>query len=295
MGYSPNSSARSLKTNRSRNIGVLFMDQSQSGLTHEFFAQVLDSFKRGIESKGYDMTFILNHSDDYSGMSYLEHSRFRGFDGIIIACVDFSNPEVCELMRSSIPVVTIDYIFNGTSTILSDNVNGMKSLVQYAVDMGHRKIAYIYGEQSLVTSGRINGYYITLEENGIEPREEYVRQAHFRNIADAERITEELLALPEPPTCILYPDDVACIGGINYLRDKGYKVPEDISVAGYDGITFASRISPHLTTIVQDTKKIGALAAEKLINLIEKPKTTLMEQIMVATTLCEGQTIAQRK
>ena len=101
-------------------------------------------------------------------MTYLEHSRYRGVDGVVIACVNFVEPEVVELMQSSIPTVTIDYTFNKTIAVLSNNMEGMSALTQYAVDMGHRRIAYLYGEDSVVTSTRLSGFYITLEKNGIK-------------------------------------------------------------------------------------------------------------------------------
>ena len=141
MGYSPNLSARALKTNRTYGIGVLFVDEAQSGLTHDYFSSVLDSFKRTAEKSGYDITFINSCKNRPDRMSYLEHSRYRGFDGVVLACIDFADPEVIELVQSSIPVVTIDYLFNNRIAIMSDNVTGMKELLEYIYSRGHRKIA----------------------------------------------------------------------------------------------------------------------------------------------------------
>ncbi len=293
MGYSPNSSARALKTNKSHNIGVLFVDEAQSGLTHDFFSRVLDSFKVTVENYGYDITFILSKKNHFDEMTYLEHSRFRGFDGVVIACVDFDDAEVLELMQSEIPVVTIDYTFNKTISILSNNIRGMQELTQYIVNQGHRRIAYIYGEDSAVTTNRLSGFYITLEHNGIRVPEEYVVEGKYRNIAEAERLTNELLDLPEPPTCIMYPDDFACIGGINAIRARGLSFPEDISIAGFDGIPIATQMEPAITTVLQNTTGIGKCAAEKLISLIEKPKTTVIDQIVIDTQLYEGKTVAK--
>lgn len=88
MGYLPNSSARALKTRRSYNLGVLFVDEAMSGLTHDYFNHVLESFKRTAESRGYDITFT---SGNLSGqhLSYYEHCRYRGVDGVVIACINF--------------------------------------------------------------------------------------------------------------------------------------------------------------------------------------------------------------
>ncbi len=99
--------------------------------------------------------------------------------------------------------------------------------------------------------------------------------------------------LPDPPTCILYPDDFAAFGGMNAIRSRGMSIPEDISIAGYDGIRIGRHIEPHLTTIRQDTEKIGQAAAQKLIDLIERPKTTLVERVVVEGVLYKGDTVKQ--
>lgn len=159
MGYLPNAMARALKTNRTYNIGVLFVDEAQSGLTHDYFSQVLDSFKRTVEAKGYDITF-LNRSGagGLSQMSYLEHCHYRGFDGVVIACVDFYDAQILELVRSDIPVVTVDHLFDNRINITSDNVGGMEQLVRYVYDKGHRRIAYIHGADSSVTQARLTSF-----------------------------------------------------------------------------------------------------------------------------------------
>lgn len=125
MGYFPNSAAKALKTNRTYNIGVLFVDEARSGLTHNYFSHVLDSFKQTAEQQGYDMTFINCCKTRPNRMTYLEHARYRGFDGVVIACIDFNDPEVIELVKSNIPVVTIDHLFHNRIAIMSDNAKGM--------------------------------------------------------------------------------------------------------------------------------------------------------------------------
>ena len=292
MGYFPNSSARALKTNRSYNIGVLFVDrESQSGLTHDYFSSILDSFKRGVEAKGYDITFISSSKGQANSMTYLEHCRYRGFDGVVIACVDFEDPEVEELAKSGLPLVTIDHVYYGRSAILSDNVKGMKDLLSYIISKGHRRIAYIHGLKSTVTSGRLTSFFKTLDENGIEIPDEYIKESPYRNTRLAAEKTEELLALKKRPTCILYPDDYSCFGGINAIREHGLRIPEDISVAGFDGIKIGRHIEPRLTTLRQDMDTIGLKAAEQLIDLIERPKTTIEGQIVIDGEVYEGKTV----
>lgn len=294
MGYSPNSLARALKTNRTYNIGVLFEDEARSGLTHDYFSAVLDSFKRTVEEKGYDITFINNRRKGRREMSYLEHCRYRGFDGVIVACVDFYDPQVVELVRSDIPVVTVDYIFHNRVAVLSDNVQGMKDLLTYVYEQGHRKIAYIHGADSSVTQSRLASFYKNAQELGLMIPDEYIREAAYRDSQTAGIRTCELLDLKEPPTCILYPDDVSCFGGMNVIKERGLRIPEDISVAGYDGIRIGRHIEPQLTTLKQNTKEIGVEAGEKLISLIENPKITLIEQVVIPGEVYEGKTVGKR-
>ncbi len=291
LGYFPNSSARALKTKRTYNLGVLFVDEAQSGLTHDYFANVLNSFKKVAEEKGYDITFISTGNGAGKRMSYLERCRYRGFDGVVIACVDFDNPEVAELVRSDIPLVTIDHSFYGRAAVISDNVTGMKELLSYIIGQGHKKIAYIHGADSAVTKNRLSSFFKTAEEMGISVPDEYIKEAAYRSTKEAGEVTKELLELKNPPTCILYPDDFSCFGGMNVIREKGLRIPEDISVAGYDGLRIGRHIEPKLTTLRQDTDAIGEEAAKKLIDLIEKPKTTIIEQIVIGGEVYEGKTV----
>lgn len=297
MGYFPNSAAKALKTNRTQNIGVLFEEEDHSGLTHDYFASVLDSLKSTAEEQGYDITFINGCRTRSNRMTYLEHCRYRGFDGVIIVCVNYYDPEVLELVRSDIPTVTIDHVFDNVCSVVSDNVKGIHELVRYVYNMGHRRIAYIHGADSTVavTRRRLASFYKTTEELGLKIPDTYIKAAAYRDTKAAGKATEELLNLKDRPTCILYPDDFSCYGGINVIYEHGLSIPEDISVAGYDGIRIARHLEPKLTTIQQDTERLGRNAAEKVINLIEHPRTTLVEQITVEGTVRVGNSVAELK
>ena len=296
LGYHPNAAAQALKTNRSNNIGVLFVDEANSGLTHDYFSHVLDSFKKKAEQEGFDITFINGDRSRANTMSYLSHAIYRGFDGVVIACVEFSDPEVDELIKSNIPVVTIDHSFYNRIAIVSDNIRGIRELVNYVYEQGHRKIAYVHGiENTAVTQSRLTSFYNTLQDLGVSVPDCYMEAAPYRNTDKAYEATLRLLDLPDPPTCILYSDDFAAFGGLNAIRSRGLRVPEDISIAGYDGIELARRISPRMTTVIQDTDKIGRTAAAKLIDLINNPKGTLIEQIVVEGTLEKGESVGKVK
>ena len=288
LGYMTNSVARALKTNRTYNLGVLFVDERRSGLAHEYFSSMLESFKVEAENHGYDITFI-NHNVGGKTTSYLQHCLYRGVDGVIIACVDFTNPQVRELVDSGIPLVTVDHIFNNRLAGVSDNVIGLEELVRYVHSRGHRKIAFLHGERTTVTQNRLTGFYRACEALNLEIPEEYIRECVYHDPDRCAAATRELLNLPERPTCIIFPDDFSYIGGMNVLNEMGLRIPEDISVVGYDGIHLAKVLN--LTTYSQNAEKIGATAAERLISLIEHPKTTLIDRIMVPGELLEGTTV----
>ncbi len=290
LGYHPNSSARALKTKRTANIGVLFVDEGRSGLTHDYFAKVLDSFKRVSEVSGYDITFINATSQQ---MTYLEHSRYRGVDGAVIACVDFDDRDVIDLVNSELPVVTIDHVFDNRISVVSDNIGGMRALVEYVHSLGHERIAYIYGDDTAVTRNRVASYYNALSGLGIETDDNYTIASAYRNPKLAAKYTKQLLALKKRPTCILYPDDYSAIGGLNAIEEAGLTVPDDISVVGYDGLYVSQIIHPKLTTYEQNTEEIGRIAAKSLIRLIRDPKSTLIEKIQVSGKIIEGASVAK--
>lgn len=292
MGYFPNAHARALKTKRTYNLGVLFVDDNQSGLTHSYFSSVLEAFKSEAERHGYDITFI-SHNLGASRMTYLEHCNSREVDGVCIACVDFLDPQVSALVNSELPVITIDHLFNNRSCIQSDNLDGMKQLVEYVYKMGHRKIAYIHGYKSAVTDVRLGAFYRTTQELGLNIPEHYFRESAYNNPQLAYVEMEKLISLRDRPTCVLISDDYAALGAIEAVTSSGLRVGEDISVAGYDGIGLMQLVKPRLTTIGQDTLRIGSEAARRLVSLIENPKMTLPEITVIPCRLIEGDTVAR--
>ena len=292
LGYVPNMAARSMKTNRTYNIGVLFVDEQQSGLAHEYFSAVLDSFKVRVEQLGYDITFI-NRNLGGRTMTYLEHCHYRGVDGAVIACVDFNDPQVIELVNSDVPVVTIDHVFNNRMAVLSDNVMGLSALVRTAYAQGHRRIAFIHGERTAVTENRLAGFYKSCDELGLEVPDAYVREGIYHDAARCAQETKALLALPQRPTCIIFPDDFSAMGGYSAIQQAGLRIPQDISVMGYDGIYLSRVMSPKLVTYQQNTMMLGRTAADKLVQMVEHPRVTLAEQLLVTGKLLDGSSVGR--
>ena len=291
LGYTANSAARALKTNRSYCIGIVFTDLSNSGFMHEYFASTLNSFRQEAERRGYDITFIHSNVGPGAG-SYLQHCLYRGIDGVVIASVDFTAPMVIELVNSGLPVVTIDHVFNNRIAVISDNIQGMEQLTRYVIEKGHRKLAFIHGEETTVTENRLTGFHRACAEAKISIPEEWMRRSPFHDSEGCYHVTKELLSGANRPTCIFFPDDYSSIGAVNAIHDLGLRIPEDISAVGYDGIALSQMLSPRLTTWQQDTKELGRLAAASLVELIESPKTAILDRHIVHGRLLEGESVS---
>ncbi|MEN6595357.1 MAG: LacI family DNA-binding transcriptional regulator [Clostridiaceae bacterium] len=291
MGYLPNATARALKLGRSHNIGVLFVDQTASGLKHEYFSAILNSLKDEAEHLGYDITFISKNLGSFE-MDYYEHAKYRNCDGVVIASVDFKDPDVIRLAQSEIPTVTLDYVFDSRTSILSDNIAAMRDIVNFVYEKGHRRIAIIHGEDTSVTQKRLASFQKICSEHSIVVPEAYVKTAVYHDPKSSALATRELLALAERPTCILYPDDFSFIGGMNELERQGVSIPRDMSVVGFDGILLSQVLRPRLTTYRQDAETMGREAAARLVEAIEQPKLFIPQQIVVSGLLLEGDTVA---
>lgn len=294
MGYMPNAAARALKTSRSYNFGVLFEINTSLGLTHEYFGRIINSFKVRAEELGYDLSFISDHLGGRE-ITYAEHARYRNCDGVFIASGEYSDPAMLDLVHSGIPVVTVDYMFDHCGSVQSDNVQGMADLVRHIYALGHRRIALIHGEDNPVTRTRVASFYRTCRELELDIPEEYVLSGIFHNTQTSAILTGRLLELKTPPTCIIYPDDIAALGGLNELERRRLSIPEDISVAGYDGVNLSQIIRPRLTTLHQDAETIGIRAAEELARAVEEGKLYIPGRFLIPGKVIPGGTVKECK
>lgn len=294
IGYLPNASARTLRTKRSYSIGVLFGAEEGDGLTDEFFPKVLNSLKKAVEKRGYEIIFINKEIGNNHAMTYLEHCRYRSVDGVVIAYVKYEDPEIMELIESDLPVVTVDRFFEDRVSVCYDYAQGMRDLVTYIYEKGHRKIAYIHGEGSQfigITKERINSFLQTMAELGLQVPEEYIREGEYLNFRKAGQLTSELLELPNPPTCIIYPNDFSALGGMGAIYGRKLMIPDDISVAGYDGIPVSKAVTPELTTLEQDVDKMGEAIAENVVSLIENPRKAVPKRVMIQGRISCGNSV----
>ncbi len=285
MGYYPNTTARTLKTSKSNNIGVIYEDR----MNHEYFSSLFDELRLEAERHGYDLTFI--GRGGFSEGNYYEHARQRSLDGVIVVQADFESAGIIRLATSSIPTVIVDHIYDGVDCVTSDNRKSMEQIVRHVYARGHRKIAFIQGEKGAVSRERLAGFYKICAELGLRVPVDYVCEGHFHNPADCVKFIQGLLQQKEKPTCVLCPDDYSCLGALWMLDAQGIKVPRDISLVGFDGIMLSQMIAPRLTTYCQDTQRIAREVFSLLIDSIEYPDNHIPKQVTVTGKLIEGETV----
>ena len=226
--------------------------------------------------------------------SYLSQAKYRGFDGVVVASTnDFHRSDIQELIHSDIPCCLLDYTSErDCSSVLSDNENGIRQIVEYLISMGHKKIAYVYGDTSDVTNVRLDTFYDVMREHNLTVPKEYIIKGIYHEPKSSETATKKLLSLQNPPTCILYPDDFAYLGGMKALNENNLVPGRDISTVGYDGIFLSSVLSPVLTTYSQNAREIGRQLAILLIQRIENSALDF-QIVRVRGQLREGQTVCR--
>lgn len=285
MGYYPNAAARTLKTSRSNNLGILYEDR----MNHEYFSSLFDELRREADAHGYDLTFL--GQGGFPESNYYEHARQRNLDGVIVVQADYDAAGIIRLATSSIPTVIIDHTYDGCDCVTSDNRSSMDQIVRHVYARGHRRISFIQGEKGAVSRERLAGFYKACAELGIRVPVEYVREGHFHDPAGCTAFIRELLQMDEKPTCVLCPDDYSCLGAMWALKEEGISVPEQVSLVGYDGIRMGQMIRPRLTTYRQDTAGIAGECMRLLSGAIESPDKWYARRAIVSGNLVEGETV----
>lgn len=272
MGYLPNSHARTLLTKKSWMVGVLYVEPFGMGIKHPFFNAVIESFKERMEYKSYDLMFI-SKDIGKKEFSYLKHCQFRSIDGVIIVQSEYHNEEVQELLNSDIPCVLIDMESEQASTVCSDNIRGGFEAVHYFYNLGHRHIAHISGgDDTFSGPKRREGFKQALKQYGLPVKDEWIVDGGYFTYDSGYEAMQKLLNLADRPTAVFVAGDYMALGAIQAIKDSGLRVPQDISVIGFDDIELAQYVTPKLTTIRQNTNCIGRKAADILIDAIDNNK-----------------------
>ena len=275
LDYTPNAAARTLVTQRSHVVGVfLETGEGHPDLTHPFFHEVLTGIKEFAGPSGYDLLLFASErpGNGYGPHSYLKRCRHHNVDGAVLMGMDAEDPEVRRLVRSDVATVGVDLELEGplTTSVASDNEAGSAAAVRHLHELGHRRIAHITGQlDKRPGADRLRGYRHGLQAHGLVPRDEYVAFGDFY-VESGYRAAGELLALPEPPTAIVTAADLTALGAIRAATEAGLRVPEDLSVTGFDDIQLARYLHPPLTTLRQDKASLGSEAARSLLRHVDR-------------------------
>ena len=292
MGYHPNIAARSLRTNRTYDIGVIFEDKTGAGFQHQYFATIISGIQKVAFSKGYEMTFV--SGDSTKNYDYYTHALARSYDGLALLSCDYTSSGIKKLVQSEIPTVSLDYYYDiEHSAVMSDYSAGIEELLEYVISCGHKKIAMVHGEKTWVTEQRIETFKRVCAKHGITVPAEYFAEGLYHDPVTRSAATEVFLGLKDPPTCIFYPDDYAALGGIRELNSRNIIPGKDISIVGYDGIALTSMMIPPLTTYEQNGEAIGRAMAEALLQKIENPADYKSKKEMISGRIIKGGTVVQ--
>ena len=290
LNYVPNLSARSLAANTSKLIGVLIPQTEDSSMlmfNNPFYSEIIGGIEYGARVNGYHVLISGTNADE----SYLRLAKERNLDGIIIIGMypdDFFN----ELKKTQIPIVLIDsycsdHYFH--SVQINDRY-GAYIATKYLLDKGHRSVALIAGEvkKNGVVEKRYLGYCDALKEYSIPVRSQLVfeGQVDFKSgMAQGEKLAKS----PLKPTAAFAVADIMAIGAIKRLLQMGVKVPDDVSIIGFDDINLSKYINPGLTTVRQDINKKGEMAIKLILNSINSQ--TGKQEIILPVEIVERESV----
>lgn len=266
LNYKPNYRGQILTTKSTKNIGLLITD-----ITNPFFPELVRGAEETASESGY--TILLGNTSESidKETSYLEFFSRGPVDGVIISASRISNEHIISLAEEGLPIVVINRILEHPkiSYVSTDMEKGGYIATKHLIELGHTKIAFINGpSHSEAAERRLSGYKKALAESKIR----YNSKLVSFNVPVAESGYKEatrLLNTEDPPTAIFTYNDLMAFGVIRAVKDLGVRIPDDLSIVGYDDIFFSSFTDPPLTTIRQPKEKLGKKAVELLLKLMK--------------------------
>ncbi|MDK3010076.1 ribose operon transcriptional repressor RbsR [Providencia rettgeri] len=270
LNYAPSALARSLKMNRTNTIGMLLTTSN-----NPFYAEVVRGVERSCYERGYSL-ILCNTEGDLQRMNHsLETLLQKRVDGLLIMCTEVQGPSKDVFTRyPSVPTVMMDWSpFDSVGDVIQDNsFLGGEIATRYLIDSGFTRIACIAGPQDKSPArARYQGFIQAMEQAKIEVNEDYIIFSDFEFAGGFESMNK-LLELSMPPQAIFAGNDAMAVGAYQAIFQKGIKVPDDISIIGYDDIDLSPYMIPPLTTIHQPKDKLGKQAVDQLIYRMDNPE-----------------------
>ncbi|KUP04931.1 LacI family transcriptional regulator [Bacillus coahuilensis p1.1.43] len=293
LNYSPNTLARSLVMNKSKTIGLLVSGLNRASSKDNFTFEVLSGVNQAVSDTDYDLVLFSTTSTKQREKTYSQLCKERRVDGVIIQGIRTDDPYLKEVVESDIPCVLIDIPIQSdrVSFVTTDNVIGAQKAVTHLLELGHRRIAMINGHEfAFVSQERLEGYKIALSQAGIEYDPSLVINGDFDE-DKAEEVAGLLLKEHQDVTSIFCASDLMALGVLKQIQRFGKKVPEDLSLIGYDDIILSSYVTPPLSTVSQNKFKLGYEAAKLLIKDLEDSQES--KKVILKTELKIRGTTAQ--
>ncbi len=281
LGYTANEHARSLRGGRSHTVGLVLRDIGTG-----YAGEIVRGIDLELADHQYDLILYTTHRRKTKESVYVA-SIARGLaDGLLLLLPQNPDAYSESLRERSFPFVVIDHqgADNAGPLVLSTNRLGAYEATRYLLSLGHRRVGFITGTMSMISAReRLAGYREALREFKVAEDGDLVRTGDFmqpRGFAAAN----ELLDLPDRPTAIFASNDVSAFGVLDAVRAHGLRVPEDISVVGFDDVPQAAHVNPPLTTVRQPLEQMGRAAAHMLLEIIRDPEYQ-PQRIELATEL----------
>ncbi len=263
LGYIPSAAARSLKTNRTRVVGILVHRVSDP-----FYSQVLEGVQDTLQAEAYSIFLASTNNDRARQIEILRAMRERRVDGLIICSPFITSEDRRQIQLHGVPLVLIH---NRAAeilpyTIYHDDRYGARCMTRHLIELGHTRIAFMGNARAgRVSNERLAGFKQEMHAAGLDVPAPYIVHAASAQAPAAREPTQSLLTLDLPPTALFCFDDVLAIGAMHVLQEANLQVPRDWSVAGFDDIALAQFMNPPLTTFNQPKYTLGTQAAQLLL------------------------------
>jgi LacI family transcriptional regulator len=277
LGYVPNQQARSLAGGRSNLIGALVPN-----LTNGYISEIIHGIDDELAKSGYNLILYTTHRHEGRERTYVATIANGAADGLVLVVPLLSTTYLDALRQQDFPYVLIDQFDTSEQSNMINGTNrqGAYEATDYLIQLGHRRIAFITGQPGLNSSAeRFEGYQQALANHGLALADELIVQGDFWETG-GYNAGRELLALPNRPTAIFAANDLSALGAIEAIREAGLRIPQDISIVGFDDISQASLISPKLTTVRQPLVQMGRMAVAMLLETIAQPDAPLRQEIV---------------
>ena len=268
LKYKPNTVARSLRTGATNTIGVLISD-----INNPFYTHIIRGIQTAAEEAGFCIILCDTRDNDETEKKYINMLKEQFVKGVILGSVFLVDGIIKQLEDEGIKYVMVNRITTSSNApfVRTDDVNGEKKAVNYLIGLGHKKIAHISGPFYADTAmKRIQGYSAALRENNIPYDARYLVEASLYEEQNGYIACQKLLDLPKEdmPTAITTANDLLAIGAMRAIHDRGMKIPDDISLVGYNNIWVSKLLYPALTTIHSPLFEMGRKAFEVLYAML---------------------------